>query len=240
MQHRETQLGIFFLFLIIVCFPLRIAAEDTSGTHRTPETLSETHPTGVSRPRVLLTGFKSFGEIKNNPSEWILAPLAESVKACANGKDITFASLEVKPGIFTEKESLFMNAQVVISLGVHAEEERGGKKKAVRVEKWAQNCFCDPDDRTAKTKKIDPKQDEDHEIEGPPLGSLPVLKDYRTVFGTPGSTGTYVCNATFYHLCQKKRGSGYFIHIPPISESETESLVADLTTLICEILKKHP
>jgi len=177
---------------------------------------------------ILLTGFGPFGDIADNPSGRIVEPLArELTRHC--GQNVSFEphQLEVKPGVI---DSLFLDRyRKVLSIGVAA------SSSSIRIETIATNYYYDPE--TGEGTPIDPNRPTYATVTGGPLplGIDSPVEGFEVELGGMGTAGNYVCNDTFYRICQKTR-AGYFIHIPNTDPKDDSRLTTALGKLACRIL----
>lgn len=182
---------------------------------------------------ILLTGFGPFGDVTDNPSGRIVRPLKEEIeRRCASGGgEVKGAVLPVVPGIIEQYSPT--NYETVVSIGVSAGSPH------IRMETSARNFYYDP--YTGESRRIDPTRPETTILKGPPIPeTIPdLLEGFAIVRGDLKSAGTYVCNDTYYRLCQHwssaHKTRGFFVHIPNTPKSEDGRLARALGEMTCRM-----
>ncbi len=196
------------------------AAPDSAG----PVTSPAPPPAGPGPTQVLLTGFCPFGNIDDNPSQRILdSALQAAVMAqCGGNLSLTMVCLAVQPQAI---QSCDISNRIVISLGVD------DGSNGFRLETGAVNEFVDGGASAPVCL-------------GPPtiVGSAPrptlpgQIGTYPVANGPIDPQNNYVCNATYYWLCNQGTCSPYFLHVPNFAPTEDAGIVPGLAQLICNII----
>ena len=194
-----------------------------------------------SQPRILVTGFEPFGDMKINPTEKLVAELHDRLDPEVG------ANVEIMVLPVTSEASVLVNEQlangydIVLHLGLHV------KIDDFAIERIGINIddYRIPDNRgdQIRDRIIDPNGDNAYFV------SLPVraIEDELIEKGIPChvsySAGTYLCNHLLYttlhqisiHDLPTKAG---FIHIPPFEMMEFDTMMNGLLAIL-EALLSH-
>lgn len=170
----------------------------------------------LSRKPVLLTGFEPFGKASSNPS-WEAASALDGIrvhgrKVIARCLPVTFAGAPQRLKALLDEH----DPGVVLCTGVDA------SRPAIYLERIAVNLAnaesADNDGYTPVEQALSRRGAAAYFATVPIRAMLEGLRALQCPAGISLSAGTYVCNATFYHLMRalKRRNGtrGGFIHVP--------------------------
>jgi len=172
--------------------------------------------------KILITGFGTFLDNEENPTNEVIKLLPSSIY----GNEIIKVEL---PVVFDECFDMLLpiikseNPDVIINLGL------AGGRKSISIERVAINIS----DSKFKDNKGNAPQDEIIKLEGRNayFSTLPIrdivekIKDKNTPVSISNSAGTYVCNNLMYHVLHYVEANGLsiragFIHVPYMSEQD--------------------
>ncbi len=201
-----------------------MASTGQTGTTTAPPQSPAPAPAPAPPPtQVLLTGFCPFAGLADNPSQRILPAVQEAVMAqCGQNVQITTVCLMVDPDAV---HSCDISGRIVISLGVDVNAD------GFRLETGAVNEYDDGNGNS-------------YCFAGPPLviGDAPrptlppKIGNYPVADGPIDPANNYVCNATYYWLCNQSTCTPYFLHVPNFGPDQDAGIVPGLAQLVCNIL----
>jgi pyroglutamyl-peptidase len=220
-SYLAAEMARYSLFILL--FSLQVFAAKPRETVYAIYTLNS----WGTQHTILLTGFGPFGSIKDNPAGRIVKPLQENLeKSCGESTKLKSLVLPVEPG--TIESAGLADYSKVVSIGVDA------GSSAIRIERAARNLYEDP--YTGESSLIDPNRPKGEVLWGPfiPTSLEGEIEGFDVKLGDEWSAGTYVCNDTYYRLCEHDK-KGFFIHIPNISPKQDTRLAKALSTVACSL-----
>ena len=189
----------------------------------------------MKNPKILLTGFEPFGELKVNPTEKIVKSIELEVKT-QNIEDIETYVLPVTEEASEIVNSLLLkNYDYVVHLGLH------GKTEDIAIERVGINIddYRIPDNKgiTIHDKPIDPEGKNAYFVDLPVRNIEKSLLENGIPCHISYSAGTYLCNHLLYttlNFIEKNdlNTKAGFIHIPNFDKMEFERMMDGIKLII--------